>query len=167
MEKELTQSRCVFWDDYYPYLRTLLLTSSRQHLQSLFLFSEGIEKHLQQCAQEESTWDGFLNAAVTYRYTASRIRRTCLQAVNQVSAEEALRLKDSTTMRILAFNDSGRIWLKELKKHGVSPAVRFADIPEAERELTYRTSLLYTSVLSEEERRRILDLEIRGARYIK
>lgn len=166
MHAELNSHFLSYSELYYPYLRTLLLTTPRSELEKLFLFSEGIEKHLAIHAAENDTYSGFLNACTNYRYTASRIRRCCLQAMNHFSKEEASRLPEADTLRILAFNDTGRSYLKQLKKTGVRIASRFADIPYPWRTLEYRTSLMYASVFPADERRQILDREIGGAMYL-
>lgn len=167
MEDALLANDPVFFDAYYPYLRTLLLTTDRKRLKEFFLFSEGIEVHLAACAAKSASWEEFLNSAVTHRYTAGRIRRTCLQAMCQMTKEEASSLKEPETIRILAFNDTGRKWLKEMRELEVPVASRFGEYPEKWRRAEYRSTLLYTSVMDEENRNRILDAEIRGARYIR
>ena len=80
MEEILKESTLVYPEQFYPYLRTYLLTSSRKQLEDLFLFNEGIENHLRNCAADNDTYEGFLRDATTYRYTSNRIRRSILQA---------------------------------------------------------------------------------------
>lgn len=167
MAEVLKDSDPVWLEQFYPYIRTYLLTSDPQRLSETFLFTEGIENHLIRCAKENSTWNGFLRDAVTYRYTAGRIRRCLLQAINQVTKYEVSRLPKLDTLRVLAFNETGRQWLHEMRKSDVRIASRFADVPYPWRVLEYRTSVMYTSVLPEEERERILKQEISGAHYVK
>jgi hypothetical protein len=85
----------------------------------------------------------------------------------QMTKEEASSLKEPETIRILAFNDTGRKWLKEMREQEVPVASRFGEYPEKWRRAEYRSTLLYTSVMDEENRNRILDAETRGARYIR
>ena len=167
MEDVLKDSFQVWPEMYYSYLRTFLATAGRERLEDFFLFSEGIENHLMKNAQANASYDGFLKACTTYRYTASRIRRTCLQAMNQVTKKEAAALPKYDCLRILAFNDQGRRWLAEQRKKETRTASKFADVPYPWRQMEYRTTLLYTSVMPEEERIRILEEEIKGAHYIK
>lgn len=167
MEEILKSSTLHFSEMYYPYLRTFLTVSSPEHLRQLFLFSEGIEYLLQKNAMKYEKYDDFINACTNYRYTASRIRRCCLQALNQVTKKEAEGLPAYDTVRVLAFGEHGRKWLAEQRKKETKIASRFADVPDAWRQLEYRTSLMYASILKEEERKRILSLEIGGAHYIK
>ena len=167
MEETLQNSFLVWPEMYYPYLRTFLMTSQKDRLEEFFLFAEGIENHLVKNARECANYEDFIKACTTYRYTSSRIRRCCLQALNQVTKKEVQALPAYDCLRVLAFNDTGRQWLAEQRKKETRIAARFADVPYPWRQLEYRSTLLYTSVLPEAERQRILEQEIRGAHYIK
>lgn len=169
MEQKLLASKAINTPDlYYPYLRNLLLLTKRSDLEDTFLFNEGIERHLEQCAMDCSTYDEFLNKAITHRYTAGRIRRTCLQAMVQLRNQEVKNLPELHTLHVLAFNEKGRAYLKEMKDQQENRLVtRFAKVSRPWRELEYRSTLLYTSVLPKEERKRILTDEIGGAIYVK
>lgn len=167
MAKQLQEADIPWMEKYYPYLRTFLLTSNKERLSEMFLFSEGIENHLVRCAKDCNTWDAFLNMAVTHRYTAGRIRRCVLQALNQITKYEVSRLPEMDTLRILAFNEKGRQWLHSMRKKDVRIASRFADVPYPWRVMEYRTTLLYTSVMDETKRKEILDKEIGGPVYVR
>ena len=167
MADTLQKAETASMEMLYPYLRTLLLTTPKERLAEFFLFSEGIENHLKKNAAEAETWDSFLHACTTYRYTAGRIRRCCLQAACQITSREVERLPEMDTLRILAFNEKGRLWLHDMRKTDVRTASKFSDIPYPWRQMEYRTSLLYASLYSEAERKRIMEAEIKGARYIK
>ena len=166
MKDILTGSFHPWMELYYPYLRTFLLMTDKERLSSFFLFSEGIENHLIEKAERNDTWDSFLKDAVTYRYTASRIRRTCLQALNQITKEEVSRLPEHDAVRVLAFNDTGRAYLREMKESQTKFACRFADIPRPWRLMEYKTTMLYSSVFPEEERKHLLHEEVTGARFV-
>jgi hypothetical protein len=68
---------------------------------------------------------------------------------------------------VLAFNDTGRRYLKELKEKEIHFASKFAQVNEKQREMEYRSTLVYASVFDENERKRLLEEEIKGARYIR
>ncbi len=167
MEEELKEFPIPWMELYYPYLRTFLLVSSPETLSQMFLFSEGMENHLKKCAKENSDWKSFLRAAVNYRYTAGRIRRSCLQAMNQITKYEVKRLPELDTARILAFNENGKEWLHSLRKTDTRIASRFADVPYPWRHMELKTTMLYTSVLPDDIREEIIHNEIGGAHYIR
>ena len=142
---------------------------SPEDLAKRFLVSEGIENHMIKAARLHPTFEGFLNACTSYRYTASRIRRTCLQIMCHVTRDEAGQIaSEPAVLRILALNDTGRKWLKERKTEDPDfpAAARFAELPEHRREAEYRAAMLYASVLPEEQREQVIKKEIRGSLYI-
>lgn len=166
MADVLENSMHVTIEQFYPYFRTYISMTDTEDLERMFLIKEGIQNHMKKYAMQCSAFDAFLNKAVTHRYTAGRIRRSMVHMMLQVTSEEVKSLPPLDTLRILAFNDQGRKWLHS-KRDDIKTASRFADIPKPWRELEYRATLLYTSVLPEEERKRLLDLEIKGAHYVK
>ena len=167
MQEQLESCSKAYMEQLYPYLRTLLLTTPKEALAETFLFSEGIESHLQKNAAGAADWESFLNSCTSYRYTAGRIRRCCLQAACHITKHEVSRLPEMDTLHVLAFNEKGREWLHDMRKTGVRVASKFSDIPYPWRQMEYRTTLLYASLFPEAEHRRILDEEIRGAQYIR
>ena len=167
MQTVMAAREPVTMERYYSYVRTLLLTMKREQLAAFFLLNEGLEKHLQETAAKNYTYEGFLRDAVTVRYTAGRIRRSLLQIMNQVTKEEARSLGEPDTLRVLAFNDTGRQYLHQLRDSDVRIASRFADVPLPWRQLEYRTTLLYTSVLTPEEAEQIRKAEIGGVHIIR
>ncbi len=168
MKQELEAGPLVFPQDLWPYLRTALLLSPREQLQQYFLFREGIENHLQRCARQSDTWEEFLQLAVTSRYTAGRIRRTCLSAMLQLRPEEVRQAEqEEPVLHVLAFNETGRTYLHQLRQqHAVPIASRFAAQPKHLRQLGERAAWLYSSVLCPADRRTYLQHVLGGAWYI-
>lgn len=167
MNEELSQNELVQLKDFYPYLRLLLNTLPPKELASIFLISEGIENHLIKQALLSSTYEEFINNAVTRRYTTSRIRRCCLQILNHITKEDVKNLPPLDTIRILAFNDKGREYLRQLQENEVKVASKFSQIPLVYRKMEYKTSLLYTTCMREEQRQSLLKQEIGSPLYIK
>lgn len=167
MSEALQQGPTVSLNDFYPTLRFLLTTLPPSLIASLFLVSEGIENHLIKQAHISSTYEEFIQNAVTRRYTTSRIRRCCLQILNHITKEEVKNCEPLDTLRILAFNDQGREYLKYLQKAEVNIASKFSQVPTTYRKMEYKTTLLYASVLTEEKRQELLQKEIGSPLYIK
>ena len=167
MEEVIKEKGMAFIEDYCPYIRTYLLTSNPKRLADTFLFSEGIENHIIEQAKKNSTYEGFIQDATNWRYTSSRIRRTLLQAANQITKEDVKKLPPLDTLRILAFNDKGREYLHNTRKKEVAIASRFAKVPLPYREMEYKTTLFYSSIFAEEKRKELLSKEVGGALYIK
>ncbi|MCF0110624.1 MAG: nucleotidyltransferase family protein, partial [Erysipelotrichaceae bacterium] len=153
----------VDWEDYYPYLRTLLLTLPKSYLQSVLLVSEGIETHLIKQAKQSETAEEFFRNAIVRRYTKARIQRTCLHIMAHTPATLKPNASDINFVRILAHNLIGQQYLKTLrKKEGLIIASKFMQIPERYREAEYRATVCYSQGFDNEKRFAMIQKEIYG-----
>lgn len=131
-------------DEYYPYLQGLLFSLPREYLASLLLMDEGIEQHFIIHAKQCSTMAEFLAAATTKRYSTSRIRRTLIQLLHQVTKQSIDSLPPLTHLRVLGFNETGRSYLKLLKQQeNITIASRINQIPLPYRKLELTSAHMY------------------------
>lgn len=132
---------------FYPYLRTLLGTLPKEYLSSIFLMSEGIENLLIKNAREYDTYEEFLNHCITKKYTRARIQRTLWHLLLQTTKKEAQKLKETSFVRILATDEVGMQYLKEIKKnHEINLISKFSMLPEEYKSYIQRVhSLLYVN----------------------
>ena len=152
---------------FYPYLRMLLQSLSSEYLNSLFLFSEGIENHLRENAAQCDTFEEFMSNSITKRYTRARIQRTLCQLINQVTKKEVKDLSPLTSIRVLGFNSTGQKWLKHLREQEVDVASCFAQMPASLRKMEYKATTMYTSFMSTEQKNALLKREIAHPIVIK
>ena len=138
----------VFIDDLYPYLRRLLFTLDSKELSEIFLIEEGIENLLKENALKYDTFEEFLDASISRRYTRSRLQRTCLQIMNHVTKEEVKALKETDYIRVLGFNEKGRKLLRD-RKEELNIVTQFKNLPEGYKEIEWKTSLIYASLLKD------------------
>ena len=150
------------WEDYYPYLQTLLLTQSREHLQSLLLVDEGIERHLINQAKVSKTYSEFIDRCVVKRYTKSRIQRTLVHILTQTTKLEKQQANHSPYIRVLARNTVGQEYIKTLRKEDLVFANKYIQIPDCYRELEYRATVAYAIPYKQEEKMDIIQKEIYG-----
>lgn len=128
---------------YYPYIRSLLLTLSKDYLKTIFLFNEGIENHLIKQADLTDDFETFINNTVTRRYSRARIQRTLIALLTQITKHEVNQLPALDTLRILGFNQLGQKYLRSLKDNEIKIATRFNQIPKPYRKIEYKTTLVY------------------------
>lgn len=140
----------VFIEDLYPYLRKLLFTMSKEDLKKIFLVDEGIESLLKRNAVEFDQYEDFINASISRRYTRSRIQRMILQIINQIKKDDVDNLPEYDHIRVLGFNKKGRELLKQVKDE-VNIITQFKHMPEAYKEIEWKTSLIYSSLLCDPE----------------
>ena len=153
---------CFAMEQYYSYLQMLLLTHDKQSLSQIFLMEEGLENLMIACAKECIHMKDFVDACVSKRYTRSRIQRTILQILTQTTKQEVKALPELKHIRILAMNETGRAYLKELKQKDVIIASRFNQIPKPYREMDLKVASAYGIPLSSEERLSLLKKEIQS-----
>lgn len=138
----------IFNEDLYPYIRNILFTHSSEQLSKIFLVSEGIENLLKDNAIKYDNYEDFINNSVSRRYTKSRIQRILLQIANNITKNEVSALPDNNYIRVLGFNNKGQELLKSLKED-VNIVTQFKNIPEAYKDIEWRTSLTYSSLLKD------------------
>ncbi len=139
----------LFNKDLYPYIRRLLFTMSPQELSSIFMVSEGIENLLKQNAVRHDDYEDFIEASLSRRYTRSRIQRILLHIANHVTKNEVAGIPEYPDyVRVLGFDEKGRQLLKKLKED-VNIVTLFKNIPEPYKQIEWKTSLLYASLLKD------------------
>ncbi len=162
MTEVLKNSPLIDFALFYPYIRLKLLTTPKEQLSALFMMEEGIENHLVKMAKIYNEFETFLNNAISKRYTKARIQRTLTHLMVNTLKSDLKQLPPLNTLRILGFNDKGRVYLKTLQKKEVKIASRYNQIPLAYRLLEYRSTLVYASVLENNERNQLIQREIQG-----
>ncbi|MBQ6478321.1 MAG: nucleotidyltransferase [Erysipelotrichaceae bacterium] len=135
----------VFNADLYPYLRRLLFTSSREDLQDIFMVSEGIENMLIKNAIDCEDYEHFISSCISRRYTRSRIQRILLHIACQIKKKDVEALSKQDYLRVLGFNRSGQRLLRELKDE-TEIITQFKNLPDAYKQMEWKTSLLYASL---------------------
>lgn len=155
-------ARIPDWDSYYPYLRAVLLTSEPQDIARCLLVSEGIENHLIKRAKVCPDFGSFLRSTVTRRYTASRIRRTLVHILTHTTRQQRDALPPLDTLRVLAYSSTGREYMKELKKSGVSIAAKYSQVPLPYRKMEYKAAAAYSLGFPVPAQNKIIEQEVAG-----
>lgn len=151
--------------NYYPLIQMLLLTMKPEELNKIFLMDEGIENMLVKNAKTDDNFDDFLIHSTSKRYTASSIKRTLTHLMNHTLKEEANNLPSLNYIRVLAYNDKGKTYLKYLKKQGVLIASKFNQIPEPYRSMELKASFVYAYPLK--NKKDFNQLELNPPIYVK
>lgn len=149
-------------EQYYPTLQYLLLTLPKGELSMIFLMDEGIEHLMVQQAKLCITMKEFVDSCISKRYTRARIQRTIIHLLTQTRKSEVDFLPILNHIRILATNQKGRGYLRELKQQEVQIVSRFNQLPLAYREMEMRVSTAYALPLSSKERLSFLKQEVRS-----
>ena len=163
--KDLKEFPSPAWDDYYGYIRNLLLVIPKEQLQEIFLMDEGIETHLAKCAYKSYTFEQFINKATTRRYTRSRIQRTLCHLLVHNTKKDMQNLDDYDIIRPLAFSEKGRKYLKWLQNQEVKIANHFTGNIKQYRDIEFKAAIVYSANMNEDMKRYITRSEISGLNY--
>jgi len=148
MASSVTVEEPIFNEMLYTYLRNLLLTTSKTDLSNIFLVNEGIENLLKKNALLYNNYEDFLNNSISKRYTKSRIQRVLMMLANQVKKDDVKKLSELNYVRVLGFNAKGQEYLKQIKKD-TNIVTLFKNIPEDYKEIEWKSSLIYSSLLKD------------------
>ena len=113
---ELYQNDLYVLDDFYPYLRYLLLTSSPSQIKTYHLVEEGLENSLYHAIVNTNTMSEFIDALLSKRYTKPRIQRMLIHILMQNTKEDIKKAMDIDYIHILSMNEKGRTYLNLIKK---------------------------------------------------
>lgn len=154
-------------EHYYPFIKMLLLTTPKEVLSTYFLMDEGIENNLIKNAKIANTYDEFLSLCISKRYTKAKIQRTLIHLMCQTTKEEVNTLPPINCLRILAYNDKGKKYLKYLKEKDVNIASRFNQISEPYRSMELKASYVYAYPLDIQKQNEWLKKELQPPIYIQ
>jgi len=159
MAKTFLESEVYELASYYPIIRHLLLTHPT--LNSIALFSEGIENHLRKTALNNLEFQDFINQAVSKRYTKSRIQRLLINLLVNLNKIEFETLSQQYQIRILGFNQMGRQYLNYLKEFELENIItNFASLSDLNRKISTRLINSYLYPYSLASKKRLLKREL-------
>ncbi|MCO7126286.1 nucleotidyltransferase [Sporolactobacillus shoreicorticis] len=107
------------WERFFPFLKYQLLSSNAARLAQIYEMEEGIEHRLLECIRTASTFDAFIAAVKTKRYTWARLQRLAVHILTDTLKEEAKPLalsSDPGSTRLLGMNGKGQAYLADIRK---------------------------------------------------
>ena len=142
----------VFLKDLYPFIQNKLFTSNKEELKKIFMVDEGIENLLIKNAYKYFDFEDFINNTISRRYTRSKIQRTLIHIINNITKDDINNLKEDNYLRILGFNNKGRKLLNKLKEDENKKIItQFKNIPSPYKEIEWKINLVYASLLKDPE----------------
>ncbi|KRN01583.1 hypothetical protein FD13_GL000725 [Levilactobacillus senmaizukei DSM 21775 = NBRC 103853] len=121
----LRQGPLLDWEQLWPQLRYLLMTSAPTDLAKMYQITEGIEYRLKRSAVASATFATFMRTVKTKRYTYTRLQRQAGYLYNQVHPAEMLQRPQY--LRVLGYSTGGQRYLHTIKKQVSLPLVSRAN----------------------------------------
>lgn len=105
------------WDNYWPFIKLVLLQTKADDLKQICEMEEGLEHRFLASALKAETFTQFMNTAKTKRYTWTRLQRALTHILTRTTKEELTMIVEKVTyLRLLGMTDNGRAYLNRYKK---------------------------------------------------
>ncbi|MBD7983426.1 nucleotidyltransferase [Sporosarcina sp. Sa2YVA2] len=104
------------WEVFYPYLRLIILRDGPEHLTHIADITEGIENLIYRAAKKHSTFQPFMQAVKSKRYTWTRIQRMLTHILTGFTYNKRSMMQTPSYLRLLGMTVNGRAYLNEKKK---------------------------------------------------
>ncbi|MFB4162555.1 nucleotidyltransferase [Alteribacillus sp. JSM 102045] len=146
----------VHWEHYFPALQAKTLTLPPSFLEQIYEAEEGLHHRFRSLIKKHNTFESFMSALKTKRYTWTRLQRLAVQiltSTTKTEADEALIHQQADHIRILGMNETGQSYLSRIKKQVDLPM--FTNLPKQktpQQKLDERAALAYYCPLSTSQR---------------
>ncbi|WP_301108205.1 nucleotidyltransferase [Sporosarcina sp.] len=132
------------WDKFYPLLRYTILREGPGLLSEIADISEGIEFAFFKAAKEQPTFQSFMQAVKSKRYTWTRIQRMLVHILTGCRASTRDKITEPAYLRLLGMSEAGRSYLQIAKKKLELPLVsRAASLSDPSLELDIKSTDIY------------------------
>ncbi|ADU30867.1 nucleotidyltransferase [Evansella cellulosilytica] len=114
-----TGTHFLHWEHYFPFIRYKLLTTPTSELRAMYECEEGIEHRLIKMMKDVNSFQSFMEAVKTKRYTWTRIQRLILHILTNTSKgfmEQHCHPLSPQYIRLLGMTNKGRNYLSSIKK---------------------------------------------------
>ena len=101
-------------EDFYHTLKTVILTRSPEELKNIYMMTEGLEHRLKDKVRSADSYEEFLSAVKTKRYTWTRLSRLMISVLLNITKDMMAAYTMSDSVRILGMTGSGQQYLKSL-----------------------------------------------------
>ncbi|MEK4199484.1 nucleotidyltransferase [Cytobacillus sp. FSL K6-0265] len=148
------------WERYWPMLQYRLLSSSPAQLREIYEVEEGIEFRLIEASKTSTSFQAFMEAVKTKRYTWTRIQRICLYILIHVSKQSMSHIEEAEYLRLLGMSSKGRVYLNQHKGEFKLPLI--SKVSEKNREslaLDLKATRIYALAANSPQQQQLLKLD--------
>lgn len=136
--------------DNYFYLLKYKLINEINELDKYLDVSEGIDKKIKKIIFDVNTYDELLEKIKSKRYTYNKLNRMFLHILFNLEKEKSNQ--DINYIRILGFNQKGRLYLKTIKnKLNIPIITNYKDIDDFVLKFELKTTILYLQIINKPE----------------
>lgn len=149
------------WEMYWPYIKLLLLQTSADELKKVYEMEEGLENRFIALAIHSHTFQDFMTALKTKRYTWTRLQRALTHILTNTKKEELImEIEKVPYLRLLGMTENGRNYLNRYKKDILLPiVVKRSSFDHDFIRIDSKAARIYAMGLPEKYRQKAIDEE--------
>lgn len=150
-----------FNNDYYQLLKYKLLTCD--NLEKYQTVDEGIENRIKKYIINSKDLNELILKIKTKRYTYNKINRMFTHILCDFTKEQANEFNNIEYIRVLGFNNKGRLYLKQIKNEIKVPIItNFSSIKNKMLDMEFKSTCVYASILDENEKIKLIESEYKN-----
>ena len=160
--KPYLKNNLHFIDNYFTILKYKIL-SEKDFISNYKTVDEGIENRINKYIIKCKNLDELILKIKTKRYTYNKLNRMFTHILCNFTKEEAEEFNNIEYIRILGFSSLGRNYLKSVKDDINIPIItNYSKLKNKMLELEFRSTCVYASILSEEEKIKLIESEYKN-----
>lgn len=123
-EEYLSTNKLVNWEDFFPYLKYRIMTTSLLDLSRIYLMEKGLEYRVKDVMKDAKNMSDFLSRLKTKQLSWTRLQRLSFYILlNQSELEMEKRVEEIEYIRLLGFNAVGQNYLSQIKHYLKKPLI--------------------------------------------
>ena len=163
---EYLKKDLYFTEDYFELLKYKIISTS--DLSIYQTVDEGIGSRIKKMILKSNSLDELIDNVKTKRYTHNKIKRMLVHILCGFTKKQALKMKNSEYIRILGFNEKGRLYLNKVKKMSKLPIITgYSNIKSDILDLELKVSQIYYLTSKEKNKNYLMELEYKHKPIIK
>ena len=144
--KELLTIKKDYLNNYF-YLLKYKLINEINELDKYLDVSEGIDKKIKKVIMNVNSYQELLEKIKSKRFTYNKLNRMFLHILLNLKKEDSK--KPITYIRILGFNQKGRLYLKNIKNHlSISLITNYKDIDDFVLKFELKATIIYLEIIN-------------------
>ena len=153
--------KLMFIDDYFNLLKYNIMINN--NLDLIQTVDEGIHNRIKKYITTSKSLDELILKVKTKRYTYNKLNRMFTHILCNFTKEEASKFNSIEYIRVLGFNNNGRLILKDVKDNIDIPIItNFSDIKSSMLDIEFRTTCAYASILDEQDKIKMIESEYKN-----
>ena len=144
--KELLTIKKDYLNNYF-YLLKYKLINEINELDKYLDIVEGIDKKIKKVIMNVNSYQELLEKTKSKRFTYNKLNRMFLHILLNLKKEDSK--KPITYIRILGFNQKGRLYLKNIKNHlSISLITNYKDIDDFVLKFELKATIIYLEIIN-------------------